>query len=293
MKVAILGKQKAWYTTALQAAFEACGIEAPCFPVTALVGAIGSEARLRIGNQSLEEYEAVFVRAIPGGSLEQIIYRMDALHRLENAGVRLLNPPLSIERGVDKYYTLTLMEDEGLPVPRTIVAERFDDAMAAFDHLGGDVVVKPLFGSEGRGMVRISDKEIAYRTFRALELSRYVYYLQEYMPHGCEDIRVFVIGNHAVAAMTRRGKNWKTNISNGAKAERLSLNTKLADMSVRAAKALGAEYAGVDILPLEGGGYSLIEVNTIPGWKGLKEATGFDAANALVDYVLKKERFGG
>ena len=287
MKIAILGKQKTWYTRALQIAFKARGIEVPCFPVTGLVGATGSKLRLGIGNESLEDYHTVLVRSIPGGSLEQIIYRMDALHRLENAGVRILNSPSAIERGVDKYYTLTLMEDEGLPVPRTIVTERFDDAMDAFDELGRDVVVKPLFGSEGRGMVRVSDRDTAYRVFRALELGRYVYYLQVYVPHGCEDIRVFVVGDTAVAAMMRRGETWKTNISNGARAERLRPDKRLADMSVRAAKALGAEYAGVDILPMEGGGYSLIEVNTIPGWKGLKKATGFDAAEYLADFVLK------
>jgi RimK family alpha-L-glutamate ligase len=153
--------------------------------------------------------------------------------------------------------------------------------------LGQDVVVKPLFGSEGRGMIRVSDRDTAYRVFRALELGRYVYYLQVYVPHGCEDIRVFVVGDTAVAAMMRRGKTWKTNISNGARAEPLRPDKRLADISVRAAKVLGAEYAGVDILPIEGGGYSLIEVNTIPGWKGLKKATGFDAAEYLVDFVLK------
>jgi ribosomal protein S6--L-glutamate ligase/tetrahydromethanopterin:alpha-L-glutamate ligase len=287
LKIAILGKQKTWYTRALQTAFKARGIEVPCFPVTRLVGATGSKLRLSIGNESLEDYQAVLVRSIPGGSLEQIIYRMDALHRLENAGVRIFNSPSAIERGVDKYYTLTLMEDEGLPVPRTIVTERFDDAMDAFDELGRDVVIKPLFGSEGRGMIRVSDRDTAYRVFRALELGRYVYYLQVYVPHGCEDIRVFVVGDTAVAAMMRRGETWKTNISNGARAERLRPDKRLADMSVRAAKALGAEYAGVDILPKEGGGYSLIEVNTIPGWKGLKKATGFDAAEYLADFVLQ------
>lgn len=290
MKIAILGSANSWYTTALQTAFKARGVETPCFPITTLVGSVGSEVRLTAGDESLEDYHAVLVRAIPGGSLEQIIYRLDALHRLENTGVRVLNSPSAIERGVDKYYTLTLMEDAGLPVPRTIVSERFDDAMNAFDDLGGDVVVKPLFGSEGRGMVRVSDRDTAYRVFRALELGRYVYYLQAYVPHGCEDIRVFVVGDTAVAAMTRRGDTWKTNISKGARAEALRPDKTLAEMSVRAAKALGAEYAGVDILPIAGGGYFLIEVNTIPGWKGLKQATGFDAAEYLADFVLKKTR---
>ncbi len=288
MKIAILGKRKSWYTNALQSAFRARGIVAPCFPITGLVASLGPESQLGIDNESLEDYNAVFVRAIPGGSLEQIIYRMDALHSLEKAGVRVINSASAIERGVDKYYTLALMEKQGLPIPGTIVTEQFDDAMTAFDKLGGDVIVKPLFGSEGRGMVRVSDKETAYRVFRALELGRYIYYLQEYVPHGCEDIRVFVIGDKAVAAMTRRGTTWKSNISNGAMAEPLRIDSTLKDMSIRAVKALGAEYAGVDILPLDGGGYSLIEVNTIPGWKGLKKATGFDAAEALADYVSKE-----
>ena len=288
MKVLILGRRHAWYTVALQKAFKARGIKADCVPITGIVGVVGMSSRLRAAGGSLEDYQVIIVRAIPAGSLEQIIYRMDALHRLENTGVHVLNPAIAIERGVDKYYTLTLMEDAGLPVPKTIVNEQFDDAMAAFEALGGDVVVKPLFGSEGRGIIRVSDKDTAYRVFRALELSRYIYYQQAYIPHGNEDIRVFVVGDTAVAAMTRRGTSWKSNISNGARGEPFKLDKSLADMSVRAVKAVGAEYAGVDVLPIAGGGYSFIEVNTIPGWKGLVKATGFDVAGYLADFVLKK-----
>jgi RimK family alpha-L-glutamate ligase len=288
MKIAILGKEGAWYTNALQKAFSAHKIAAPCFPITGLAASLGTKSGLSVDNKELESFDAVIVRAIPMGSLEQIIYRMDALHRLEKAGVRVINSAKALEQGVDKYYTLSLMEGLGIPIPETIVTERFADALEAFDTLGGDVVVKPLFGSEGRGIVRVTDKETAYRVFRALELGRYIYYLQEYLPHGCEDIRVFVIGGKAVAAMTRRGTTWKANMSYGAKAEPLKIDKTLAEMSIAAAQALGAEYAGVDILPLEGGGYSLIEVNTIPGWKGLKKATGFDAGSALADYILKE-----
>ncbi len=286
MKVAIIGKAGAWYTKSLQAAFLVRNIEVPCFPITALTSSLGSQTSLTVAEESLNHYDAVIVRAIPGGSLEQVIYRVDALHCLEKSGTGVINSPSAIEHGVDKYYTLALMQAEGIPVPRTIVTEQFDDAMDAFDELGGDVVVKPLFGSEGRGMTRVSDRDIAYRTFRALEQSRYVYYLQEYVSHGYEDIRVFVIDGKAVSAMTRRGTSWKCNICNGASGEEMILNEQLKDMSVRAVKALGAVYGGVDFLPLENGGYQLIEVNTIPGWKGLNKATGFDAAGALADYVL-------
>jgi RimK family alpha-L-glutamate ligase len=159
--------------------------------------------------------------------------------------------------------------------------------MDGFHELGGDIVVKPIFGSEGRGMTRVSDPDVAYRVFRALELGGYVYYLQAFIPHDHEDIRVFVIGGHAVAGMVRRGETWKTNVAQGAQAVPLSLNGELSELAVGAARALGADYAGVDILPTEGGGYTVIEINGIPGWQGLQRATGIDVAELLTDYVLE------
>lgn len=287
MRIGILGRCGSWYVTALQSSLERRGIKAPCFPVTHLTARLASAPRVAVSTDSLDSYDILLVRAIPGGSLEQIIYRMDALHRLENAGVAIINSPLTIERSVDKYYTLTLMEDARLPTPRTIVTERFDDALAAFHELGGDVVVKPLFGAEGRGMVRVTDSDSAFRVFKALQLGNYVYYLQQYVPHDCMDIRVFVIGGQVAAAMLRRGKDWKTNIANGATAVPFALDDTLREMSVEAAGLLGAVYAGVDILPVEGGGYTLIEVNGIPGWRGLKSATGVDVAELLIDHILK------
>jgi glutathione synthase/RimK-type ligase-like ATP-grasp enzyme len=118
MKIAILGKRDTWYTTALQAAFMNKNIEAPCFPVTTLTASVGTGRYLSSSENSLEAYNVILVRAIPSGSLEQVIYRMDALHRLENLGVKVINPAETIERGVDKYYTLTRMEDMGIKVPR-------------------------------------------------------------------------------------------------------------------------------------------------------------------------------
>jgi RimK family alpha-L-glutamate ligase len=288
MKVAIVGQRKSWYVMTLQTALKRHGLQAPCFPITRLTARLSASPRIAAFNDPLDDYDLLFVRAIPGGSLEQIIFRMDALHSLENAGVRIINSPATIERTVDKYYTMTLMEDAGLPTPRTIVTEGFDEALNAFHELGGDIVVKPLFGSAGRGMVRISDIDTAYRVFRALELSRYVYCLQEFVPHGCEDIRVFVVGGKVAAAMVRQGQTWKTNVAQGAKASPLDPDDTLREMSIIATQSLGAVYAGVDILAIEGGGYTMIEVNGIPGWRKLQEVTGVDLAEHLVDYVLGK-----
>lgn len=287
MRVGILGQRGGWHTEALLAALAARGIVAECFPVTQLTARVSARPRLTAATTPVDEFDVVFVRAIPGGSLEQIIFRVDALHRLEAAGVRVVNSAAAIERGVDKYYTAALLEDAGLPTPRTIVTERWEEALAAFHELGGDVVVKPLFGSEGRGMTRVSDVDTYYRVLRALELGRYVYCVQEFVPHGCADIRTFVVGGRVVAAMLRRGNGWKTNAAQGAKGEPYAMDDQVVELSLRSAEVLGAEHAGVDILPREGGGYAVIEVNTIPGWRALLSATGVDAAECLVDHVLE------
>jgi len=298
MRVAILGQPSNWHTSVLQAALARHGIESSCFPITMLAARVAGRPLLAATpppvpagatagmSEALEDYDAVLVRGIPGGSLEQIIFRVDMLHRLENTGVRVINSPLAIERTVDKYYTSTLLEDAGLPTPRTVVTEQFDQALAAFLELGGDVVIKPLFGSEGRGMVRVSDPDTAYRALRALELGRYVYYLQEFVPHGCEDIRSFVVGQQVVAAMVRRGQTWKTNIAQGAKAVPLSPDQSLCTLACQAARAVGAGYAGIDILVTEGGHYTVIEVNGIPGWQGLQEVTRVDIAERIVEHAL-------
>ena len=288
MKIGIIGHRGGWHTAALRRALSRRGLEAPFFDITRFTARISHRPWLEADEAALESFDVVFVRLIPGGSLEQIIFRVDALHRLENAGVRVINSATTIERTVDKYYTSTLLEDAGLPTPRTVVVEQADAAMEAFHQLGGDVVVKPLFGSEGRGMVRVNDQDIAHRVFRALDLGYYVYYLQTFIPHHQKDVRVFTIGNEPVAAMERRAQTWKANVAQGAEAAPLPLDPELADLARRAARAVKAHYSGVDLLPTPEGGYTVIEVNGIPGWKGLQGATGIDIADHLVRYALQE-----
>jgi len=290
LKAAILGQRGGWHTESLIQALERRGVAADCMSITQLTARVAGQPGLTAAGSALDGYDVVFVRAIPSGSLEQVIFRMDALHCLERSGVRVVNSAAAIERGVDKYYTSALLEQAGIPTPMTIVTERFDEAMAAFAELGGDVVVKPLFGSEGRGMVRVTDADTAYRVFRALELGRSVYCLQRFVAHGQTDIRTFVVGDRIVGAMLRRGHSWKTNAAQGADVEAFTMDEEARSLSLRAAHAVEAAYAGIDLLPLAGGGYSVLEVNTIPGWRALLKATGMNAADQLVDYVLTEER---
>jgi len=136
----------------------------------------------------------------------------------------------------------------------------------------GDVIVKPLFGSMGLGMVRVHDEEIAWRVFRALDAIRGVYYLQRTIDHGGRDIRAFVAGDHVVGAIERRsadgGPQWRTNYSRGGAVRPLALSPEWTELAVRAARAVGADYAGVDLLPAEDGTVYALEVNAIPGWRG-------------------------
>jgi len=290
VKIAVLGARGGWHEARLVEALEARGAVPAVVSITRLVGPVGGGVALADQGVVLDECDAVVVRAIPGGSLEQIIFRVDALHRLSRLGIPVFNGPRCIERSVDKYHTSCLLEEAGLPTPRTIACERFEDAMDALQTLGGDVVLKPLFGAEGRGMVRISDPDIAYRTFRALELTRSVYYLQAYVPHEGRDIRAFVLGDAVLGAMVRRGRHWKTNVAQGATVEALDLPADLAKLAVEAARVVEAEYAGVDLLPCADGGHFVIEVNGIPGWQGLQRTTAVDVAGAIADHILARAR---
>ena len=255
-------------------------------PYEGLTASIGPRPGLRSGTAELDRADAILARIIPSGSLEQIIFRVDALHRLEERGVRVMNPARAIERTVDKFWTSTILEQCGLPTPETIVCESADEAFAGFRALG-DVIVKPLFGSMGLGMVRVSDEEMAWRVFRTIEQIRGVYYLQRTVDHGGRDIRAFVVGGRVLGAIERRSEGWRTNLARGGTARAIRLPEEWSTLAVRAAAAVGAEYAGVDLLPARDGQVFVLEVNGIPGWQGLQEATGLDVAGALVEQLAR------
>jgi RimK family alpha-L-glutamate ligase len=285
--VVVLASRLGWHTRELTRALTARGDTGAIVPYEGLVASVGGRPGLRSGTAELDRADAVFARIIPSGSLEQIIFRVDALHRLEERGVRVMNSPRAIERTVDKLWTSCLLEQCGIPTPDTVVCESPEEAMAAFRDLG-DVIVKPLFGSMGLGMVRVADEEMAYRVFRTVETIRAVYYLQRTIDHEGRDYRVFVLGGRVLGAIERRADGWRTNISRGGEAVAARLPDPWAALAVRAAAAVGAEYAGVDLLPARDGTVYVLEVNGIPGWRGLQEATGVDVAGALVDHLARR-----
>jgi RimK family alpha-L-glutamate ligase len=286
LHLVILAAREGWHTRELTRALEARGHTGAIVPYEGLVASIGRRSGLRSGASDLDRADAVLARIIPTGSLEQIMFRVDALHRLEDRGVRVVNSPRAIERTVDKFWTSTLLEQCGLPTPDTIVCETPEEAFAGFRELG-DVIVKPLFGSMGLGMVRVSDEEMAFRVFKTIEQIRGVYYLQRTVDHEGRDIRVFVVGGRVLAAVERKSEGWRTNLSRGGRATPIDLPEAWTALALRAAAAVGTEYAGVDLLPARDGTVYVIEVNGIPGWEGLQQATGVDVAGAVIEQLAR------
>jgi ribosomal protein S6--L-glutamate ligase len=285
MLLALLGSPKSWYLRdLLRAAAGAHEIVPITFgQVTAALGPDG--ATWSSGGVDLRAAHAVLVRTMPPGSLEQVVYRMNVLARVEAAGTAVINPPRAIEAAVDKYLALAKLQAAGLRVPRTIVCQTADDALTGFAALGGDVVLKPLFGAEGRGIARLVDQDLAQRAFKMLEQLGAVLYLQEFIPHEGADLRLLVVGRRVLGMRRRNLLDWRTNVSRGATAEPLEVDAELAVMAIKAADAIGAPLAGVDLLPGRNGELYAIEVNAVPGWKALATALDVDVARLVLEYI--------
>lgn len=247
---------------------------------------MGYKPLLNIGDVGvLEDLDALVIRPIGRGSLEEIVFRMDMLYRLQRLGLYIINPPEAIEHCVDKYDILAILEDNDVSVPRTAVTESVNEALKAFNEFEGDVVVKPLFGSRGIGATRVTDPEVAHTIFRSITFYHGIIYIQEFVPHGFSDIRAFIIGDRVVAAMRRIATSWKTNYSQGARPEPIELEKTLEDLAVKSAKLIECKIAGVDILESPKGPL-VVEVNSQPGWRGLQSVTKVNIADEIVDFVL-------
>ena len=284
MQIVILCNPESWYRRDLERAAFAAGHRVTALPFERLSAHVQTGRSSVWGSETeLSSADAVIVRTMPPGSLEQVVFRMNLLTRLEAAGVQVCNPPRAIECAVDKYLTTARLVDAGLPVPETIVCENAEAALAAFDQLGGDVVVKPVFGAEGRGILRISDPDLALRTFRTLERIDALLYLQKFIQHEGFDLRVMVLDGQVLAAMRRRSPHdFRTNVSRQAQAEPVEINDQERDWALRASHAVGTRIAGVDILYDRSGAGYVIEVNGVPGWRALTRVTECDVARELI-----------
>jgi RimK family alpha-L-glutamate ligase len=263
----------------------------------AVDGAMSGAKKVRVsaGPHRLDEFGAVLLRTMPPGSLEEIVFRMDAAGLLAAAGAVVLNSPRSVEASVDKPLASARLAAAGVPTPPTIACLRVSQAVAAFERLGGDVVIKPVFGSEGFGIVRATDVDVASRVFAAIERIGGVMYLQKFIDHGGSDLRVFTLGGRVLTAMRRvHNHDWRTNVARGAVGEAVKVEPWMADLSIAAAAALGVDIAGVDLaVDRKTGGATVIEVNGVPGWRELSAVTGVDVAVEILRYAISRAGAAG
>ncbi|MEX0725128.1 MAG: RimK family alpha-L-glutamate ligase [Planctomycetaceae bacterium] len=290
MQIAVLGNEGSWYVADLERAGRERGhvVQRLDFPRLTASTNVAETTNITCGELALKKFDAVIVRTMPPGSLEQVVYRMDALASIEASGITVLNSPKSLECAVDKYLTTFRLAKAGLLVPPTIVCEDEETALAAFEQLGGDVIVKPLFGSEGRGILRVSDPDLALRTFRTLARIDAVLYLQRFIPHAGFDLRVMVLDGEILGGMRRYGDgDFRTNVARNGRAEPVEVSDAEREMAVVAAKVTGARFAGVDLLYGSGGECYVIEVNAVPGWRAFARVTGMDVALRVMERLEK------
>jgi RimK family alpha-L-glutamate ligase len=283
--VLILGAAGEWSGSRLERAFGAIGLVAARQSFDAVGFAPGGiDLGPPVGLPG-----AVLVRSIPAGSFEQVTLRLGLLHALEALGVAVVNGARTIERCVDKGMTSFLLAAAGLPTPPawTVESEAAARAIVASETAAGhELVLKPLFGSQGRGLLRLAAAE----DLPPAETVAGVWHLQRFVGRQAdwEDFRVLVVGDRAIAAMRRRGLSWTTNIRQGGRPEPVALTPALAEPALAAARAVGADYAGVDLIEDAAGRLQILEVNSNPAWQGLQSVAEIDIAAEIARLVARK-----
>ncbi|MEM0026932.1 MAG: RimK family alpha-L-glutamate ligase [Ignisphaera sp.] len=289
---------RSWSSSHLIEAFKSLGCNVQTFWFRDIIAYLDyDKPRFYVNNIDItEKLSAVVVRPFGRVSLDQAIFRIDILYALQELGLPIFNKPSAIEKCVDKFRSLYTLKMNGIPVPRTVATERSSLAMRAIEMLKtSDVVVKPMFGSRGHGSTRarIRDRDILWEVIRTLTFTRHVAYIQEFLPHGGEDIRAFVLGDRVLAAMYRKAPigQWKTNVARGGIPVKIDkLDPDVEEVAIKAAKALECDIAGVDIVRLPSGVF-VLEVNSQPGWRGLQEVhKEIDIAKEIARYVIEKAR---
>lgn len=290
-RVVIFTDEPGWHGRSLRRALAARGVDSVFLSLKEIrfvVDATGPAPCLPGFDGALPR--GAFVRGVPGGPLESVILRLDALHALAMLGVPVFNTGRAIERTVDKVLTSFLLARRGVPTPATWACESIADAQAICAPIfaaRGAVVMKPLFGSQGQGLVLLHD---AAQLAAEVPVGG-VFYLQEFLgrpvpPH--RDWRVMVIDGRARFCMQRESEHWITNRAQGARCLAAPLEQPMAELAEAAATALDVDYAGVDLLRSPAGEWKVTEVNGIPAWWGLTQATGADVTGALVDAFLSR-----
>ena len=289
MRILIFADQADWHVRALKQGFAAAGASAEAVSLRRCGLHMTEEgARFLLPDPSARLPDLVFVKTIAAGSFEEVTLRLGILHGLEAAGCGVVNSASAIERCVDKAQTSLRLALAGLPTPPAWCVQSREAAaslLAAEAAHGHELVLKPLFGAQGRGLIRLSDPA----ALPDAEAVDGVYYLQRFVPPAeatFRDCRVLVSAGRPVAAMLREHEDWITNVHQGARCIGIPAEGHVAALAVAAAEAVGAYHAGVDLIRGAEGDWRILEVNSMPAWKGLQSVTSFPIAPILAADAL-------
>ncbi|MCC9602013.1 RimK family alpha-L-glutamate ligase [Stieleria sp. JC731] len=283
----VLGPDQGWHANQLRTACRHRGIDVDFAAYESLRSTVDQCPRNECTAGSLESFDAILTRTMPAASMEQLTYRLAVLHSIaDNLGATqtpIVNSPRGLEWAIDKFATSIRLASLGYPVPETHVVQNRNDALAAFDSLGGDCVIKPIFGGEGRGVMRVQDRELAWTCFSTLEQLQASIVVQRFVSPGGRDTRLLVIGDRVLGFRRTNEKSFRTNVAGGATCDMIAVDSKLSEDALRITGALKLEFASVDIIDNDNGPPLFLEVNAIPGWKGAQTVCGDSIAEMIIE----------
>jgi ribosomal protein S6--L-glutamate ligase len=289
MKIGVLSKNQAfWATTEIIEALKGRHVE-PIYLHTPQVhlSLDGGRADAVYDRNSLATLDAVIPRI--GRSLTELGIMILKQFELMRIPSTLSAQGLLAAR--NKYLTLQELHAAGIRIPESVlVASRGRDQEQA-EYLAPPLVMKLLSGTQGIGVMLVRDSKEAGPIIDTLSELDQIICLQKYLPNPGEDIRVFITGAEIVGAMKRKAAahEWRSNIHIGGHGIPHTLSEAEAEVAIKAAEAVDVEIAGVDLISVENEPY-VIEVNASPGFKGLLNATGINAAEKIAEYAVSKAK---
>ena len=264
------------------------GIDAKYIYLARIGVSIGDgEEYIMIGGKEIK-IRAALVRGLGYlSTVEQFMSRIALLKFLEDSGSFLMNSLDSLIITRNKFLTLSKLHLLNIPVPKTLLSESLFYLYKNIRNLKNGIVIKPITGSRGFGSTMTNDPDIAFQVIKTLLPRGLPPLIQRFILKPKRDIRAFVIGNEVVACMYRLSEKWKTNISQGAIGVNLKPSEEIIELSLKAAKAIGLEYAGVDIAE-ENEQHFVLEVNGSPDFRGLMKASKVNIPRLLINHFLNR-----
>lgn len=301
MKIAILSNGPGNYSTRrLKEAAKLRGHEVKVIKYRDCYASIEkSNPTVSYRGEDLGKFDAI----IPRIASNMTRYGTAIVRQLEMQGVYSLSSAIAIARSRDKLRSLQLLARAGVGIPKTVVSRNSTDIDDLIDKLGGTpVIIKLARGTHGNGVVLAESKKAAKSVLQALYLTNEDgtnVLLQEYVKESAgTDIRAFVVGSRVVASMKRQSldDDFRSNLHKGGEGVPVKLTEEERKMAVKAAKTMGLNVAGVDMMRSDRGPL-ILEVNASPGF-GIEKVTGRDVAMPIIEYVelnarrIKKDKVG-